>query len=661
MTPTDRDDPVILGLAAGHDASACVIRGNRVLSHVLKERVTRRRHDWGVGQSLIDLALKDAGVTLGQVRFCALTGTQTMPLVFTEDFVDYAPRPDGPLWGWRPHHPASGHCHLTAADDAQADALTLDSARHDDPGSPAWQRAIAFLEHCATARGLPTAGFPQWRIDTYLSPLYGPARWAGPTAVAGLPDAAALTWLAREDHHAGMHRPITVTLGGRPIPGAFVSHHACHAASSYHSSPFDRALVVTADGGLGLEAGFVFLGEGGRLRPLAPHHLECGQFFDHVGHAVGLSYVGAAGKLMALASYGRQTLHHEAEIGSRADWNRVTQGWPGATTYDRLVQAWLARSGHAALPRHPLDPPGPDLARTAQAVLEATVTAAVAGTGSRLRQAGAEVDHLCLSGGVALNCPANTRLWREGGFSRVHVEPHCDDGGLSLGAAWWLQHTLVGTPTPTPSEPGSRHSARGPRHRRSEEDLLLEEQRHVLRWTPATAADIAADLAADRIVAVHEGRSETGPRALGHRSILADPRRAANWVRVNHLKRREHWRPFAPVTRQPCLPDHFGSGPAASPFMQFTHRVRRPDLLPAITHVDGTSRVQTVTADDGPLWEILLAFEALTGSGVLLNTSFNGPGEPIIEHAREALHFLRSNPGLDVLYLNGRRVIRAAG
>jgi carbamoyltransferase len=188
-------------------------------------------------------------------------------------------------------------------------------------------------------------------------------------------------------------------------------------------------------------------------------------------------------------------------------------------------------------------------------------------------------------------------------------------------------------------------------------------RRHADRvtWEPAPdwAGDAARELADDKVIGWFEGRSEIGPRALGHRSILADARKAENWGRVNRIKGREAWRPFAPAVLAERVAEWFEGGPLPSPHMLFTAQVKSKDL-PAITHVDGSSRIQTVDETCGAFHGLLSRFEALTGVPVVLNTSFNGPGEPIVESPDDALTFFLQSD-LDALYMEGRHVRRRNG
>ena len=171
------------------------------------------------------------------------------------------------------------------------------------------------------------------------------------------------------------------------------------------------------------------------------------------------------------------------------------------------------------------------------------------------------------------------------------------------------------------------------------------------------ATKAASDLDADLIVAWYEGRSEMGPRALCHRSLLSNPVKAENWARVNKVKGREAWRPFAPVVLEAKMNDWFDNCPTHSPYMLYTAQVRSKGL-PAITHVDGSSRIQTVTPDSGVIHDVLVELDKLNGVPVSMNTSLNGPGEPIVETPAEALAFFERSD-VDVLYLEDWRISRS--
>ena len=247
---------------------------------------------------------------------------------------------------------------------------------------------------------------------------------------------------------------------------------------------------------------------------------------------------------------------------------------------------------------------------------------------------------LCMAGGVALNCVANSRLASEGPFEEVWVQPAAGDAGTALGAAMQVAADLGDQVSPMPGAALGRGFSEG----QIEDALRLAE---VPYERPASIARAAAEvLAADGVVAWFQGRSEFGPRALGHRSLLANPSRAGTLRRLNDIKGREQFRPVAPMVLLERASAIF-SGPLPSPYMLFVHRVLPEwrDRIPAVVHVDGTARAQTVDRREEPLLaELLQAFERMTGLPVLVNTSLNTAGRPMVDSPRDALECFGSAP-----------------
>ena len=258
--------------------------------------------------------------------------------------------------------------------------------------------------------------------------------------------------------------------------------------------------------------------------------------------------------------------------------------------------------------------------------------------------------NICLSGGVALNCVANMRVLEEAGFERVWVPPCASDTGAPLGSALWHHHQTLGKPrTFELTHPfyGKRYSEAEIVAALAEADLAAERLE-----TPDLLDRVARDLAAGKIVGWFQGRSEMGPRALGNRSLLADPRRAEMKDIINNrVKHREPFRPFAPAVLIERAAEFFHIN-QPDPFMTLTPRVRadKAQVIPAAVHIDGTGRIQTVSRDANPrYYGVIEAFGRLTGVPVLLNTSFNRQ-EPIVESPKEAVScYLRT--GIDVLVL----------
>ena len=300
-----------------------------------------------------------------------------------------------------------------------------------------------------------------------------------------------------------------------------------------------------------------------------------------------------------------------------------------------------------------------DVAASTQKLFEETML-----TGTELawdiqRKLGLNTADLCLSGGCALNCPANERIAKESSFSRTFIEPCCDGSGLAIGAALFAFHNICGGSRRI--DPKSDFSPYlGPRY--TSEDFVstlsawdsrvdVEECDHPERYA-------AEDLEQNLIVGWFQGRSEVGPRALGSRSILANPIYGDNWGRVNRIKSREAWRPFAPAVLEEESEHFFLSAQPKSPFMLF-NAIVKSERIPAVTHVDQSSRIQTVSSRNQSFHSLLQNFHELSGVPVVLNTSFNGPGEPIVESPHDALKFFIESE-LDVLYLGRLRIRRGS-
>jgi carbamoyltransferase len=369
---------------------------------------------------------------------------------------------------------------------------------------------------------------------------------------------------------------------------------------------------------------------------------------------------------MGLAPYGRPAFFLDRFVGTGSEL--------GFDYGNHLAQAWIAEALARAASTHDLAPLGDraqslaainaDLAASAHQTFEENVLATVAALKSAAARAaalsGRSIEGLCLSGGCALSCPTNTRAALTGDFGRVFVEPSCDDSGLSLGGALWAYHNLLDQPV-IPRDaayPLTPYLGAAYDDDAVQAAIAAQDGAVLVEAPDRSAAAAAADLAADRMIGWYEGRSEIGPRALGHRSILSDARRKENWLRVNRVKSREAWRPFAPAVLHEDAGKWFKNMPLPSPYMLFTGDVISPDALPAITHVDGTARVQTVTEDCGAFCEVLRDFRGLTQCSVVMNTSLNGPGEPIVETPEDALRFFRKSE-LDALYLDGLRITKA--
>ncbi|MEU2335413.1 carbamoyltransferase C-terminal domain-containing protein [Streptomyces sp. NPDC013172] len=412
----------------------------------------------------------------------------------------------------------------------------------------------------------------------------------------------------------------------------FVAHHVAHAASAGQASPYPDCAVLVLDGrgecGSHLSGRYV----NRELEVLSAQALpdSLGLFYEDLTQHLGFLRSSDEFKVMALASYGSARFLDALRPYVRADGDGGFRARP--VPWASLAPARAAGGDwtrdHA------------DLAASAQACLEEVLLHLVRSLYERTGQ-----DVLTLAGGVALNCVANSVLYRDGPFRTVWVQPAAGDAGTALGAALHLAHQKE-TVEPMPTAALGRGW--------SDDELRAWLERAAVPYEePDDIADtVAAELARDGIVAWFQGRSEYGPRALGHRSLLAHPGHAANLERLNAVKGREEFRPVAPMVLTERAAELF-DGPLPSPYMLFVHDVAEEwrARIPAVVHVDGTARIQTVDRSAEPLVARMIdGFEARTGLPVVVNTSLNTAGRPMVDDPRDALECFGSAP-VDLLAL----------
>ncbi|HKV06200.1 MAG TPA: carbamoyltransferase C-terminal domain-containing protein [Candidatus Acidoferrales bacterium] len=449
-----------------------------------------------------------------------------------------------------------------------------------------------------------------------------------------------------------------------------IEHHNAHLASAYFVSPFDHAAVLSADG-LGDFASFMCAaGEGAQMRVLGevafPHSL--GMYYTALTQYLGFWKFGDEYKVMGLAAYGqpefldefRRIVRTHGQLSFRLGLEyfvHQSQGaemtWRDANStpvLGRLFSPYLEeRLGPARKAGEPLNPRHHNLAASMQAALEEALIACWNGLAKKTRQ-----KSLCLAGGVAFNCVANAKVFDATPFERVFVQPAAGDAGLSVGAAFAVNHGVLGRPR----EFTMQHAYWGPHFSPAklrgaiDRSGSLGEAEVREMDEPALVEATANHIASGKIVGWFQGAAEWGPRALGNRSILADPRRPEMKDILNRrIKHRETFRPFAPSITEEAVGEFFEKT-HPSPFMTFAYPVRpeKRAAIPAPTHVDGTARLQTVSRSASPLyWKLLRKVGELTGVPAVLNTSFND-NEPIVCRPEEALDCFRRTQ-MDVLVM----------
>jgi len=441
----------------------------------------------------------------------------------------------------------------------------------------------------------------------------------------------------------------------------FVEHHRAHLASAFFASPFDEAAVVSVDGFGDFSSVMWGIGRGSHIDVrgcvLFPHSL--GQFYTAFTQLLGFPKYGDEYKMMGLSAYGHARFAPRVRDVVRVDGDQVrlnleyfshhTKGvemtWDGGEpVIGPIYSAKMVEIfGPARIPRSPLEHRHADLAASVQAVLEecyfALLNAVYERTGCKT---------VCLAGGVALNCVANGMIFDRTPFKDVYIQPAAHDGGTSIGAALYVWHEVLKRPRGFVM----RHVQYGPEYSDSEiaRELMAYGLCHERLDEDALIDSTARDIASGKVVGWFQGRMEFGPRALGGRSILADPRRKDMKDILNaRIKLREPFRPFCPSVLAEATAEYFEND-YPSPFMVQAYKIKpmQRERIPAVTHADGTGRLQTVDRDvNRRYWKLLKRFGEVTGVPILLNTSFN-ENEPIVNSPAQAIDcFLRTK--MDVL------------
>jgi carbamoyltransferase len=578
----------ILGLSAYyHDSAAALLRNGEVVAAAQQERFTRKKHDPGFPREAIEYCLAEGAISLSDLQGVVF---YDKPLVkferLLETYLSYAP---------------NGFRSFVAA-------------------MPVWLKEKLYLKATLRRELSALAGCKQKDLPQLL----------------------------------------------------FAGHHQSHAASAFYFSPFDRAVVLCLDGVGEWATTSTWLGNGRELKPLweidFPHSL--GLLYSAFTYFTGFRVNSGEYKLMGLAPYGRpvyEALIRDKIIDIKDDGTfRLDMQYfnycTGLTmTNDRFAALF---GGPPRKPESPVTQREMDLAASIQVVTEEVVLRL-----ARTLHKETGEENLCLAGGVALNCVANGRIVREGPFKRVWVQPAAGDAGGALGAAAVIWHEYLGKDRAAANGADRmKGSYLGPRASRDEIRAALDAAGAVYEELPdeALMPRLAQIIADENVVGWVQGRMEFGPRALGGRSIIGDPRSPKMQSVMNlKIKYRESFRPFAPAVLADRVGDYF-EHEGDSPYMLIVAPVK-PELrlaltpeqeqlfgvdklklkrsqLPAITHVDYSARIQTVHPETNPRFhQLLTAFHALTGCAVLVNTSFNVRGEPIVLGAADAYRcFMRT-------------------
>ncbi len=579
----------ILGISAFyHDSAAALVQDGAIIAAAQEERFTRRKHDYGFPQNAIDYCLREAGI-----------GRNELDLVVFYD------------------------------------------------------KPLLKFERI---------------LETYVS--YSPSGFK--LFLMGLP-----LWLKQKLY---MPRELRAGLGGE-YDGRFVflEHHESHAASAFLPSPFDEAAILTMDGVGEWATGSIAVGRGNQIELLKelrfPHSL--GLLYSAFTYFTGFKVNSGEYKLMGLAPYGRP-IYEERILSELMDLKedgsfRMNMDYFAFCYDDRMTSSKMNAlfDGPPRATESEITEREMDIAASIQAVTEEVVL--------RMARHAHEVtgmSRLTMAGGVALNCVANGRVLREGPFDEIWIQPAAGDAGGALGAALFAWYQLMGKPRDNGGRDAQRGSLLGPQYSEDETRAYLDSQGASYKHyeSEGELCDAVAALLAEQNVVGHmAGRMEFGPRALGNRSILGDARSPEMQATMNlKIKFRESFRPFAPAILREHVDEFFEVRPnEESPYMLLVAPVKEDkrlpvddaatgldklrqqrSVVPAITHVDCSARVQTVDRERHPRFAgILEAFKDKTGCPVLINTSFNVRGEPIVNTPEDAYQCFMATH-MDVLVID---------
>lgn len=577
----------VLGLSQHHDAAAALIRDDTIVAFVEEERLTRVKHDGRFPVSAIQTCLDIGGITLAEVDHVAYFWRSSREVMHAlRHFVRYLPD-------------------------------TLAVFRND--GGTYTDRASGLVK---TVR---TDGVQRHPDDYHV----------GGALVTHAGRALRLGRLVRDG--IGYRGPTSFRTH-------LIDHHLAHAASGYYPSPFERAAIISWDGvGNGLST-LLAVGAGDKILPVRqvafPHSL--GALYACVTAYLGFHPTRDEGKVMGLAAYGtpryveqlRELVRLLPEGRYELDLNWFRHH---ATGKHQVSAKFLDRFGPPRpRTRDPVDQHYADIAYGLQAALEEAGLHV-----ARWLQAETGERNLATAGGVALNSVMNGRLLQETGFEEFFAQPAAADDGSALGAA------LAVSVRAGAGRPRGEYIFLGTSYDEREMEKALTDAGVAYR-RPDDIVDTAAQALVDgRIIGWFQDRMECGPRALGNRSILADPRRPDAKDRLNQkVKHREPFRPFAPSCLSDRAGEYFASGyPSPVMLLVFDVLEHQRERVPAITHVDGSARVQTVSAADNPRYHRLISrFDELTGVPMVVNTSFNDNEEPIVASPADAVScFLRTD------------------
>jgi len=604
---------LVLSINFGHDASICLFKDGELLDFLEIERESRLKHHLGISSKRIEHYLFSNKVSWTEIDFVCVSGTQ--------------------YWG-----------NFTSSEFTIQYGYSQEHTKYFEP-SPVWDlKYFAFGNsggndtYCeqTKAQNLKCTPSPV-RIDWLMQTLVSPGTTTGDAIRNLIQFYRNLDESNSRQIQARFFCPLNVMWNGRKVPGFFVDHHGAHANyAAYYAK--ENSIIVTHDGGLPAtpynSGGIYFNFHSHAVYPIVSHGLALGNIYDIVGGALGLD----PGKLMGLSSYARPNKHIALVTAQYLD--SILAGAPLPSQY--IVEMIFATANidqsirQASINKFPFNIKGLPLevamqaAANTQSLVQNVYVSLVSEIAEKVHDADSSVRTAYMTGGFSLNCPTNSLINQKSTSIKYYPLPAVGDTGISIGAAVAF-FKFMSIPSISEEDDIGMAPAFPPSYR---SQLTEKIDSTKIRWLSSISAEsiqeLINELSKGKVICVHQGRSEVGPRALGHRSIIAWAGDESVRDRINSAKGREAWRPLAPIVLRQDFNRFFSGDPDECQYMLTVSKVKT-DEIPAVTHVDNTARVQVLDENELFLTTLLNGLKAKGVAPVIVNTSFNCVGEPLVE------------------------------
>jgi carbamoyltransferase len=610
---------LVLSINFGHDASLCLFNDGELIDFLELERESRLKHHIGIPSKRIEDYLNRNGVSWSKVDFVCLCGTQWWGNFSSSDFSIQYEFCDGhsnyfepsPLWDLQYYRFG------------------------DNDGGVTYREQIK--QQDIKCNPSPV------RINWLLNTMDRPGASGGDAISRLVYDYQNLNEQKSKQIQARNFCPLFVNWNGRKVPGFFVDHHAAHANyAAFYSR--ENSIIATHDGGLPVtpyNSGGIYLNFYDKaVYPIVSHGLALGNIYDIVASTIGLD----AGKLMGLSSYARPNKHISQIASQYLDSVRAGDPLPSefvvalifaTSKVDQSIRQGSFKKFPINIKSVPLELAMQAAANT-QALVQYVYVSLVSEIAEKVFDADGSVRTAYMTGGFSLNCPTNSLINQVSSSIRYSPLPAVGDTGISIGAAVAF-FKFMGIPSTSRSKDFAMAPAFPPSYRSNfVEEIDLSQVRNHSAITTESIQELINELSKGKVICLHQGRSEIGPRALGHRSIIAWAGLESIRDRINLAKGREAWRPLAPIVLRQDFNHFFSGDPDECRFMLTVSKVKTDDI-PAVTHVDNTARVQVLDDNELLLGKLLNGLREKGIAPVIVNTSFNCSGEPLVESVTDSV------------------------